>query len=893
MSDWPLVGRDDELRMLRDLVTGRAGRGLVLAGTPGVGKTRLGQECLRLAEQAGLVTAQVTATRAAAQLPFGALAPLLPVDPPPDAEAEAGAGAGTGAEEGADILRRSVAALEELSGGDELLLFVDDAHLLDDASATLVHQLATTGTAIVLATVRAGEAAPDPVVTLWKDGLARRVEVAGLDADAVGELLATVLDGQVDPATSSQFAERCQGNALFLHELVLGALDDGTLHDDDGVWRLQRPLSPSARLVEIVDARLGSLDERERALLELVAYGEPIGHGELSALADTTVAEALERRELIRSDADGRRLVFHLAHPLYGDVVRAHMTALRARVVARSLADVVEATGALRREDTLRVAAWRLEAGGGRPELLLDGATIARWRHDFPLAERLARAAVDAGAGFEAALLATQLASFQGRTDEAETELAGLAATAATDTATSAIDDAQRGRIAVARFDNAWTGLDLQQVLDDAEAAITDPEWLDQIAARRVSLLVNTQGFREAAAAAEALLARASGEVLVFASIAGGYSLARLGRLDAAMEAAARGDAAVAAGRTRGAVAWYPWWPTVTRIFALLYAGRFPEAEELIATHHQQALADRSAEAQAVFALLSAVSVGDRGHVRSAARAAREALAVDLQLNRPLLIRGDRIHAALALALGGRADEAADELRAVDALRLPRLLSDEVDRIQAHGWTAAAGGDIPGACQHLQRAADLGEEIGDLVGASEALHGLARLGRATEVHRRLHEVAARIDGDLAPRRAAHAEALAHGDAAALEKVSLDFETMGADLLAAEASADAAVARRHAGERREATAAERRAAILVERCEDPVTPALQRTEARVRLTPAERETAVLAASGRSNKQIAEQLILSPRTVENRLQRTYQKLGISGRTDLPDALALPTD
>jgi DNA-binding CsgD family transcriptional regulator len=623
-----------------------------------------------------------------------------------------------------------------------------------------------------------------------------------------------------------------------------------------------------------------------------VAFGEPIGHSELTALADTAVAEALERRELIRSDMDGRRLVIHLAHPLYGDVVRARMTALRARVVARSLAEVVEATGALRREDTLRVAAWRLEAGGGDPSLLLDGATIARWRHDFPLAERLARAAVDAGAGFPAALLAAQLASFQGRTDEAEVELARLAAVAATTG-----DDTQRGRVAVARFDNAWTGLDLQQVLDEAEASITDPEWLDQLATRRVTLLMNTRGFRAAAEAASSLLEHGSGPVLVFASLSGGFSLARLGRLDAAMDAATRAEAAgrdrghaaaASAGGAGGPVAWYPWWPTVIRIVALQYAGRFVEASELIATHHEQALADRSAEAQAVFALLSAVAVADRGRARSAARAAREALAVDLQLNRSLLIRGDRIWIALALALGGRAEEAVDELQIVDALPLPRLLSDEVDRLQAHAWAAAAGGDIPRACQHLERAADLGSEIGDLVGAAAALHGLARLGRAAEVHRRLHDVAASIDGDLAPLRAAHAEALAHGDADALEKVSLDFETMGADLLAAEASADAAVARRRAGERREATAAERRAAILAERCENPVTPALHRTEARARLTPAERETAVLAASGRSNKQIAEELFLSPRTVENRLQRTYHKLGISGRTELSAAL-----
>jgi DNA-binding CsgD family transcriptional regulator len=216
-------------------------------------------------------------------------------------------------------------------------------------------------------------------------------------------------------------------------------------------------------------------------------------------------------------------------------------------------------------------------------------------------------------------------------------------------------------------------------------------------------------------------------------------------------------------------------------------------------------------------------------------------------------------------------------------------MRDEVDVLQARAWTAAAAGDLPQAGALLERAADLGEEIGDLVGASAALHASARIGRSRDVCDRLAGVAARIDGDLAPARAAHVEALVAGDAAALAAVSHEFEAMGADLLAAEAAADAAVALRQAGEQRDAAAAERRAGMLAERCEDPATPALQAIEARARLTPAERDTAALAAGGRSNKEIAEQLYLSSRTVENRLQRVYEKLGISGRTELAEALA----
>jgi DNA-binding CsgD family transcriptional regulator len=92
--------------------------------------------------------------------------------------------------------------------------------------------------------------------------------------------------------------------------------------------------------------------------------------------------------------------------------------------------------------------------------------------------------------------------------------------------------------------------------------------------------------------------------------------------------------------------------------------------------------------------------------------------------------------------------------------------------------------------------------------------------------------------------------------------------------------------------RAAAAAERRVASLVERCEGPVTPALQAVEVRAQLTPAERETAVLAAGGRSNTEIADQLFLSRRTVENRLHRVYEKLGISGRDELAEALSPDT-
>jgi DNA-binding NarL/FixJ family response regulator len=59
-------------------------------------------------------------------------------------------------------------------------------------------------------------------------------------------------------------------------------------------------------------------------------------------------------------------------------------------------------------------------------------------------------------------------------------------------------------------------------------------------------------------------------------------------------------------------------------------------------------------------------------------------------------------------------------------------------------------------------------------------------------------------------------------------------------------------------------------------------------ARVRLTFGELDTAVPAAAGRTNKQIASDMHLSVRTVESQFQRAYEKLGISGRHELAEAL-----
>jgi DNA-binding CsgD family transcriptional regulator len=689
--------------------------------------------------------------------------------------------------------------------------------------------------------------------------------------------------GSVDRATVAHLAVRCQGNVLFLREIVLGALHDGSLCDDGGIWRLVAPLCPSERLVELVEARLGRLDMPERRLLEVVAFGEPLGPAELRAVADPAVVEALEWKGLLVSRRDGQRVEVRIGHPLYGDVLRSRVSALRVPEIVRSLAEAVEATDARRREDTLRVATWRLQGGGAQPDRMLAAATTARWRYDFSLAERLATAAIDAGAGFDAALVAAQLACLQGRAEEAHERLTLLAE--------QATDDARRGVVAVSHLDCLAIYMSRMdeglRMAEQAETTIADPVWRGEIAARRAVLLLGLEGPRAAMEVAEEVLQHAQGRALVWACMIGSFSAYRLGRLGEALGLSDRGHAAHLA--LSQPMDWYPWIHPWLRCEALAAGGRFPEAESLAMEYYQQGLSERSTEAQAFFCWHLATVVGDRGRVQTAARHAREGIALFRELGRPHYVGECMIGLATALALAQRPGEAADTLAALDALEVSETLFKPVELAMARAWAAVAAGAVPTACSLLEEAADEGHRIGDRLGEASALHGLARLGKARTVIARLEEVTGSIEGDLAPARAAHARALVRDDPEGLLLVSEAFQSMGVDLLAAEAAADAAVAWRRSNDSRPAAAAERRAAELASRCEGASTPALQAIGTRAQLTPVERQVARLAAAGRSNKQIAQELFLATRTVENHLQHVYEKLGISGRTQLGDALA----
>ncbi|MGQ0624667.1 MAG: AAA family ATPase [Sporichthyaceae bacterium] len=868
-APWPLTGRSTELTQVRDALAEPRPRSVVLVGAAGVGKTRLAREARTALEEAGRSTQWVTATHAAARTPLGAFAPLLPAYRD---------GAGTDTVQ--DLLRQSARALVARADGRALVLFVDDAQLLDETSAGLLHQLVATDAVLVVLTLRSGEPAPEPVTALWKDDLAVRIELPQLDDGAVDDLLCAALGGQVDPATVRELIARSDGNVLFLRELVLGAMADGSLVGDLGVWRLRAPLSPSERIVELVAARLRDLAPDSLALLQLAAYAEPLGTRELTEVGGLDAVEELERVGLLASERDGRRLQVRMAHPLYADVVRRGTSALRRASMGRALADVAEAAGGRRRDDALRIGVWRMDGGGGSPDILLRAALDARWHYDFTLAERLAHAAVDAGAGFEARLLQAQCMALQGRAAEAADQLGLLAEFAG--------GDAERATLAVVHIECLWTLLGRPteglRVAERAEAAISDPALRRQVSARRSGLLLASVGPGPAALGAIPLLADADPVSASWLNLVASYGLGRLGRLGEALSSAEHGFAAVQNLETPDD--WYPWYYLYARAENLAHCGRFAEAEALARAQYQQGLADGSSEARAYFLWHLARSVRERGHTRAAQHDAREAITLLRRLGRRGFEHSLRSNLALALALAGDASGATRALVSADALDTEAPQWSATDHLAAQAWTAVAEGRLAAGRQALGEAADVGERIGDLIGTAAALHDIARLGGASSVRTRLGELATRVEGALVAARSAHVGALCEADADALVAVAQTFDSLGAPLLAAEAAADAAVSWRLAGRAQRAEAELHRAAGYARGCEGAITPALAPIASRERLTPAERETALLAVSGRTNREIAEELHLSIRTVDNRLQRIYAKLGISRRSDLAD-------
>ncbi|SCL28934.1 DNA-binding response regulator, NarL/FixJ family, contains REC and HTH domains [Micromonospora nigra] len=874
------MGRTEELDRLTSAVTGVQGRGVFFSGSAGIGKSRLLREGVAALPEGEYASWTIAASATTAALPFGGLVQVLPAEQPQGLSP-------------AGILRWAVDVLQQQAAGRRIVLAVDDAHLLDPPSAALVHLVARVDNSVVVGTLRDGEQVPLPIRALWTDGLVDHAVLPPLPpADTTG-LLHAILDGPVDDGSADRLGRLSAGNPLLLRELVEAARSSGELASTYGLWTWTGVLELAPSLTDLIDTRIGRLTPGVRAVVELVAFGEPLGLHLLQQAVDPVDVETAEERGLVAVAHSDRRLNVRLAHPLYGEVMRRQCPVSRTRRLQAQLAELLESVGKRRRDDLLKVAGWRLASGTAQdPAMLLGAAGQAFARYDVPLATRLARAALDAGGGIDAAELLATILMFADRPTEALGVLDAVAAD---------IPDNQRlARWLTVRAMVSYWGLSRESTVEEMArrgGKLTDSADLARIRAfeaiMRLHRLDTTAALRLAQGVLDRPAASAAARELARCTVA--HLQAMQGQLHRSAVAVDLVQAEVA--NWRADMPYLQLAVELARGTRLTLAGDLAGIDALVADEFAD-LADAGdfRLGSGYLGILAAYAARLRGRSDAALRAALGACAV-LATSRVYagLAQAERAQAA---ALRGDAGQAAEAMAEADRTHAPGMAVLYPWLEQARGATLAVGGDLSGAVDHLTGLADRLRADGFAGHETLVLHDLVRLDRASApvgpicsdggrrtVAQRLTELSDRVDGALPPLLARHARAAAQGSPDELLTVADDLDGRGLTLPAAEATAAAVRLLRR---RRSAAAgpARERLAALLGRCDVVRTPALQLDAPN--LSTREWQVARLAADGVTSRAIAQQLFLSARTVENHLQRVYSKLGVAGRAELLAAL-----
>jgi DNA-binding CsgD family transcriptional regulator len=842
---WPLTGRAEELRSVAAAVRPGAA-GILVAGPAGVGKTRLAREALAVHEDRAATVVWAQGSAAARPFPLGAFAGLLDVPAGDAAETITG-------------------ALGQLARLQRLVLAVDDAHLLDEHSALVLHRLVLQRLAPVLVTVRAGEQAPDPVTSLWKDDHLPRLELAPLDAAATVGLVARVLGGPVESASAHRLWTLTEGSPLFLRHLLAGEVSAGRFTPASGLWRWTSEPSISAELAGLLEQQIGALTAGVQEVVDLVALAEPVAVPTLSTLTSPAALEEAEDRGLVRIDGP----VARLAHPLYGEVRRAGMGTLRARRLRGRVAQTLAAA-----TDPIPRAVLTLDSDlAPDPVLFLRAAEAATRMYDLPLAERLARSA--AATGDPAARLVHAAAlSWLSRGEEAEAILADLAG--------SSPDAGTRALVQLHRTGNLlWTlarADEARQALAAAEATGAAPL---HVAAMSLALAAAAGDVSPVLARGPDLLHGALPDDLARILVASAVSAAAA----VTGEPALLDEAADVGGLTADRV------PTAIPGFGLAdlqvlghrLAGTPVRADEQV-RRLRAASSDLPGPARPMGLVVAGHAALAGGRIREALLLLGEAWSGLADTGHEFRFRC-RTLLATAFAQAGQPAEAAPLLAGIVAGQHPAYRLHLPDDLLARAWGAAAEGATTEALRHAVAAADLARTTGAPAYEVLAWQTAVQLGDETAALPRLTALVGR--GPRAGLARAHARAWADQNGDALLEAADAWTRLGDLVAAGDAAAQAADVHRRRGRHGSALSAAALAERLAARS-GARTPALTIAARPLPLTVREREIVALAARGLSNKEIAERLTVSVRTVEGHLYRAGRKLGVSERTALADVL-----
>lgn len=874
---WPMVGRAEELRAIGSAVRNPQTSALVLTGDAGVGKSRLARAACDGLDRRRFRALRMGASPASRAIPGGAMAHLIPPVPTDAANLTAWA---------IGVLRKSIPE------DGRLVVWVDDADLLDDMCVTALAGLVESSAAFLLLTTRSGRRLPRPLASLGAEQRTESIELGPLSLGTCRELLDSAVDAVVEAGSAGRLWQVTQGNPLYLRELVHAALDDGSLRCRHGIacWDGAVPMAP--RLVDLIDSRVGDLPDDEAEALELVAFGEPLSHDVATRIVPAAAIEAVEAKGLLVLEPSGHHAGLRCAHPLYGEAVRAMCPRTRAR---RRLLQLAEATESLAEgsqpDNPVQLAVWRLDTDTAEdPDLLHEAATIAFAANDVPLAARLGSAALDAGGGSACAVTLSWILNYSDRPVEAEAALVVGEERAE--------DDSELARIAGARAYTLHYGLGesdrAMDLLARTERAVADENLRLSIRTQRGQLLSVSADCLGGLTLLGQVLEdpAASPAVRAEAGCASAASLGATGQGAAARQALDDVFASMPAWHDEVSMTYAK--AVMIRFCVDALAGDFGEAELQLRSLHADATHNWHWDAAvAQMSMLLAQAARCRGRLLDARRRAGEAVA--LMRRRPNAAMGFAPPAlgelAHALALTGESADAARVLSEADRVRSPSMGYFNYLIDLARPWVLACAGDRAQAVHHALLTAERARAGGLVAYEVLALHDAVRLGSAGAAAAPLRRAADAAEGDFAQLCAEHAGAVVAGDAATLAEVCHGFERRGMTLVAAEAAAQSATAYRTQQRAREASRMGTRARILASQCDGARTPALAELSTPG-LTSRERQVTELAAAGMTSLEIAERLVVSVRTVDNHLHHAYAKLGVQRRSELAELLATRT-
>ena len=838
-ASWPFVGRQDEQRALRRTL---AARGAVVTKPPGAGSSALVAHVLPPS------TRRIVATPAGADIAGWGIDALVGRSWDPD--------------EGVDAIVDALAGTRRTAGTPVVVVEgIDD---LDAPSLAALIQLVTTDRLRLVATRRSTAIPTTTVSALWREAGVVRIDLAPLTEDDLRDLLRAALGGPIEGRAAADLTRLAAGSPQLARDLVVASMRDGRLVEVEGFWQLAGEPTVTQDALDRARAELAVLDDDQAGAVELLALAGELPEHLALQVVPPAVLEQLERCGMVTIDAD---LDVRLASPILGEVVRRTLPRSARRRLSHALAtaDVADADGRLE----LRRVTWMVDADlPVDADRLLAAARAAVEAGDPLLAERLAARSTAARPSTEAALLESWCADERGDGARATEVLADHRPD--TDEATIAV--------AVRRAEQVFWGrrdpVAAAQVLAAAAAETADP-W--PLAAQAQQCVFDGLDGRSAEVLAPSLALVDHPEPLVgsTAALAAAFSLVAADRAEEA-EAVAR----AALDRLAGPVPALFIDPGVHIIalgFALHGRGDLPAADELTAEVYRHALGRPGRQAQGWAAMLRAHVLTARGRPAEAVEAAIEAELVWARAKLDGPARWSATLAALAHADLGDRDELGAALDRADRYEAIPFRLFEPELLRAHAWaTHLDGGD---ATEGLRAAASLARTTGRRAMAANAAHDLVRVGAPDAALEILAD--ARVGSPLTDLRRQLAEAAAGGDGPALVGLADRFDAIGAEGWAAEVRAIAAdlLPTR--------AAALRRAASDVATRRGLATPPLAKLDVRPHegvLTAREAQVVELAASGLSNRAIADQLVLSLRTVENHLHRAFTKLGVSSRAEL---------